>query len=214
MRRLLLVRHGESIWNAEARIQGQRCEGLSERGWAQARTTAVALADAYPSALLVTSDLRRTRETTAPLEEALGTSARHEPRLRERDFGTWEGLLRDDVVRDDAERWGRWRAGEDVVMAEIGGETTEALRRRVEPVLRDLAVGTPDGAVTIAVTHGGPVWYGVQGLLGLTDGTLGAVANASVTEVVVRDDGRLALGRWNETAHLPVELRVESLISR
>lgn len=238
MRRLVLVRHGESIWNAEARIQGQRCAGLTALGRAQARATAVALAAEYPDAQLVTSDLQRTRETMEPLVEALGREAALDPGLRERTFGAWEGRLRDEVAREDGRRWERWLAGEDVVQ-EVGGESAAMLADRVEPVLRRWLAATAPGSVTIAVTHGGPVWHGTHRLLGLTPGTLGGVSNAAVTHLVAWDgaasspvtaaelaawggetpadaDGSAALGavvldRWNETAHVPHDMRTGSL---
>lgn len=205
MKRLVLVRHGESIWNAEARIQGQRCAGLSEIGHRQAEAVAASLASTYPHARLVTSDLQRTRETMAPLAAALGRTADEDAGLRERTFGAWEGRLRREVVASEPGRWRRWLAGEDVV-EEIGGESAEQLGDRVEPRLRALVDDLDDDGVTIAVTHGGPVWYGTHRLFGLPFGTLGAVDNTSVTEVVAWD-GRLVLDRWNEVAHLPSELR-------
>jgi glucosyl-3-phosphoglycerate phosphatase len=206
VRRLLLVRHGESVWNAEARIQGQRCAGLSEIGHAQAKATGQALAEAYPDAAVVASDLQRCEETAAPLVAALGATLAVDARLRERSFGAWEGRLRAEVAADDAERVSRWRAGEDVI-GEVGGETAAVLADRVGPVLRELLAATPDGGVTIAVTHGGPVWHGTHLLLGLPAGTLGAVDNASVTELMSWRGDDVVLQRWNETAHLLVELR-------
>ena len=92
MRHLLLVRHGESLWNAEGRIQGQSCAGLSLRGHEQAR----AFATAYGPGLLlrletdagavrvVSSDLQRAAETAAPVSSWLGVAVAHDPRLRER----------------------------------------------------------------------------------------------------------------------------------
>jgi broad specificity phosphatase PhoE len=65
----------------------------------------------------------------------------------------------------------------------------------------------PDEGVTIAVTHGGPVWHGTHLLLGLPLGTLGTVDNASVTVLASWTGQDVVLHRWNETAHLPVELR-------
>jgi glucosyl-3-phosphoglycerate phosphatase len=206
VRRLLLVRHGESVWNAEARIQGQRCAGLSEVGHAQAKATGQALAEAYPGAPVVTSDLQRCQETAAPLVEALGVEPVLDPRLRERSFGSWEGRLRSEVAAADGERVQRWRAGEDVI-GEVGGETAAMLSERVGPALRELLAATPDGGVTIVVTHGGPVWHGTHLLLDLPPGTLGAVDNASVTVLASWQGHDVVLQRWNETAHLPLELR-------
>jgi broad specificity phosphatase PhoE len=218
VRRLVLVRHGESRWNAEARVQGQRCAGLSSVGHAQARVTAEALASAYPQAALVTSDLQRTAETVAPLELALRRPARRDPVLRERSFGAWEGKLRTEIAGDDPARWDRWLAGDDLI-EEVGGESADQLADRVLPALRELLATTPSGGVTIAVSHGGTIHHGVHRWLGLRPGTLGGVANTSVTEVIAWDGlveglvgdldggGRVVLDRWNEVAHLPVELR-------
>lgn len=207
MRRLVLVRHGESIWNAERRIQGQACAGLSPRGHAQAAAAALALAATYPDARLVTSDLQRTRETVAPLEAALGRDAELDLRLRERSFGAWERQLRADVADGDVDRWQRWLAGEDVV-GEVGGESAEALTDRVAPVLHELLDTTPDGQVTVAVTHGGPVWHGVHRLLGVPLGTFGSVDNASFHELLSHSEGGpIVLDRWNEVGHVPAHLR-------
>lgn len=206
MRRLVLVRHGESRWNAERRIQGQACAGLSPRGHAQAAATAAALAAAEPDARLVVSDLLRTRQTVAPLEAALGRDAEPEPGLRERGFGRWEGLLRDEVADRDAARWQRWMAGEDVV-GEVGGESAEQLADRVEPVLRRLLAETPAAGTTVAVTHGGPIWQGLHRLLALQPGVFAGVDNASMHAVLSSDGRTVVLDRWNDVGHLPVALR-------
>lgn len=206
MRRLVLVRHGESHWNAEGRIQGQACAGLSDVGHAQAEATAEALVETYPEAHLVASDLQRTRETAAPFARVLERDPVLLPALRERSFGAWEGRLRVDVMNDDRDRWERWLTGQDLV-GEIGGESADDLAGRVCPALRDLLAGTPLGGVTIAITHGGPVWHGTHRLLGLPTPTLGGVTNASVTEFLLGEGGSIVLDRWNEVAHLPRELR-------
>ncbi len=207
MRRLVLVRHGESRWNAEARIQGQRCAGLSSLGHEQAARTAAALTGIHGAldVRLVSSDLRRTLETVAPLEQAFEQPADRDPRLRERSFGTWEGRLRAEVVSAEGPRWQRWLAGEDVV-EEVGGESAGALTDRVAPVLRALLDTTPAGGVTIVVTHGGPIWHGTHRLLGLPSGTFAGVDNACLTEIVDLD-GRVAIDRWNDVGHLPPHLR-------
>jgi glucosyl-3-phosphoglycerate phosphatase len=207
VKRLVLVRHGESVWNAERRIQGQACAGLSTRGHAQAAAAALALAAGHPDARLVTSDLQRTRETVAPLEAVLGRKAEPDARLRERSFGSWEERLRDEVAATDDDRWQRWLGGEDVI-GEIGGETSQELTARVGPVLRELLETTADGGVTVAVTHGGPVWHGVHDLTGAPLGTFGGVDNASFHELLAFDgSGTVVLDRWNEVGHVPTHLR-------
>jgi len=207
--RLILVRHGESVWNVEQRVQGQTCRGLTAHGHAQAERTALALAARSRDAVVISSDLGRCRDTAAPLLAALGVEPVVDAELRERSFGSWEGLTRADLERDDPERFLRWRAGEDVI-SEVGGESDVVLRARAAAVFRRLLEADGSGADTvIAVTHGGTIWYGVHELLGLAGYRLGTVDNASVTELVIGGRGPSGLdlaaprlARFNETAHL------------
>lgn len=213
MRRLILVRHGESQWNAEGRIQGQACNGLSDIGIEQANVTAEVLAETYPDALLFSSDIYRTRQTVEPLRARLNVTPVFDPRLRERHFGAWETQLRDEIRASDPARWARHVAGEDVI-GEIGGETASELVARVLAGLNDILAGTDEDQAVIVVTHGGPVYYGVHHALGLAPGVLGTVANTSITELV-QFAGQLptprplpvVLERYNEVHHLPVALR-------
>jgi glucosyl-3-phosphoglycerate phosphatase len=198
VRQLLLVRHGESRWNAEGRIQGQACAGLSARGHAQVQ----ALADSVGPGLarrvaadpagvrLVTSDLQRATETAAPLGRLLGIDPVHDRRLRERSFGSWEGRSHSELAIDEPERYRRWTTGVDV-MGEIGAESAAELADRVAPALAELLTATPRGGVTVAVSHGGSIWHGLHRLLHLPPRSLGPVGNASVAEVLllVEEDG-------------------------
>ena len=208
MKRLVLVRHGESVWNAAGRIQGQQCAGLSERGLAQAAHVGAMLGETYPAARVVVSDLLRCQQTAQPLIDALPGQPVTDPRLRERHFGAWEGLTRAEAEAGDPDRWQRWRRREGDALDEIGGESDPVFLARIAPVLRELLTSTADDGVTVAVTHGGPIWHGTHELLGLAPGTLGTVHNASVTELITWDAQQIALDRWNETGHLPIELRL------
>jgi broad specificity phosphatase PhoE len=209
LRRLVLVRHGESVWNVERRVQGQTCRGLTGTGRDQAARTAELLAAWIGEAQVVSSDLGRCQETAAPIGAALGVEIAVDPELRERHFGRWEGLDRDGLLADDADRYARWRSGEDVI-AEIGGESDSALRDRSARAFRGLLDDVADDAGTVvAVTHGGTIWYGLHELLRLDGYRLGAVHNASVTELVRGGTGPAGLdptfphlARFNETSHL------------
>ena len=205
-RRLVLVRHGQSAWNAQRRIQGQSGEGLTELGRAQADGTAAWVASTHPDAAVVVSDLQRCLETVAPIAATLGAEVVEDPQVRERSFGRWEGLTLDQVEAQDPDLWHRWRRGRDVV-AEVGGESGEALARRVTAAYRHhLDTLGADGRPVVVVTHGGPVWHGLHALLGLPWSTLGGVGNAAVSELVL--DGRdWRCESWNQTAHLPPHLR-------
>jgi len=198
VRQLLLVRHGESRWNAEGRIQGQACAGLSERGHAQARALAESigpglarrLVDDADGVRLVTSDLQRAVETAAPLAERLGVDPVPDRRLRERSFGSWEGRSHAELEADDPERYRRWTTGVDV-MGEIGAERATELADRVAPALAELLTATPRGGVTVAVSHGGSIWHGLHRLFRLPPRSLGPVGNASVADLLllVEEDG-------------------------
>jgi len=213
VRRLVLVRHGESVWNVEQRVQGHECRGLTPSGRVQAERTAELLAPWLGEAAVVTSDLGRCMDTAAPIAAALGVDARVDAVLRERSFGRWEGMTRDDLEGDDPERYRRWRAGEDVI-AEVGGESDATLRVRAAGVFATLLAGSGGGAddtmdTVVAVTHGGTIWYGVHELLRIGGYRLGAVHNASVTELVLGGRGPAGidptipqLARYNETSHL------------
>ena len=201
---LVLVRHGESTWNVERRVQGQGGGGLSALGHRQAQHTAGVLAALYPDALLVSSDLERCVQTAGYLADVLGREPQIEVGLRERDFGDWSGRLATELATQETERWERWRHGEDVV-GEVGGEDRTALTDRVLPTLRRLAAQTDDAC--ICVTHGGPIWHGARALLHLTEHALGGVANCSVTELELTMGHTRLLG-WNQLTHLPPELRM------
>jgi probable phosphoglycerate mutase len=201
----VLIRHGQSEWNREHRVQGQSGTGLSDVGRRQAEATAAWTAEAHPDAVLVASDLQRCRETAAPLAAALASDVTYDPEVRERRFGRWEGMLLSEVEARDPDLWSRWRDGEDVVGL-VGGETGQELGVRAAAAFQRHLEDLDDGATLVMVTHGGPIWHGLHCLLDLRPGTLGGVGNTAVTEVGI-DGGSRWLETWNQTAHLPVDLR-------
>jgi probable phosphoglycerate mutase len=136
MTTLLLVRHGETDWNADGRLQGHTDRPLSEFGRRQARQLAEELADEELDAIYA-SDLSRARETAQVVGARLGLAAVLDPDLREKDWGTWEGLTA--VEREQVE---------------LAGESTEAHKDRVLGALKRIAERHPGGRVLV-VTHGG-----------------------------------------------------------
>jgi 2,3-bisphosphoglycerate-dependent phosphoglycerate mutase len=133
---LLLVRHGETDWNAEGRLQGQTDRPLSEYGRRQAQKLAEELAG-EPLDAIYASDLARARETAEIVGERLGLPVVLDPELREKDWGSWEGLTA--VERD---------------RIEFVGESTEAHQERILHALERISERHPDGRVLV-VTHGG-----------------------------------------------------------
>jgi broad specificity phosphatase PhoE len=134
---LLLVRHGETDWNAEGRLQGHTDRPLSDYGRGQARRLAEELEGEELEAIY-SSDLARARETAEIVGERLGLPIALEPDLREKDWGTWEGLSA--VERD---------------RVEFVGESTEAHQERMLRALRTIAEHHPGDARILVVTHGG-----------------------------------------------------------
>lgn len=137
MTTLLLVRHGETDWNAEGRLQGHSDRPLSEYGRRQARQLAEELEGDEVEAIY-SSDLARARETAEIVGERLGIPVVLEPALREKDWGTWEGLTA--VERD---------------RVEFVGESTEAHQERMLRALRRITERHPGDGRVLVVTHGG-----------------------------------------------------------
>jgi len=176
--RLLLVRHGESTWNAELRWQGTADPPLSDLGERQARAAAPAVA-ALAITALVTSDLVRARQTAA-LVAPPGIEIDLEPALRERSAGEWTGLTRDEI--ED-----RFPGDLAARRSPPGFEPDEPLLARVLPALTGLLAA--DG-VALVVTHGGVIRT-VERVLGAPSV---AVPNLGGRWVHSDGEGGLALG--------------------
>jgi probable phosphoglycerate mutase len=162
---LLLVRHGQTDWNAEGRIQGIVDTPLSALGREQAAELAARLA-AEPIDAIVSSDLVRARETAAPLAQARGLEVRAEPRLRERAFGIFEGHTYSEVEANWPSEFAIWRRREPGY-AVPGGESYLALRARVLACLGEL-VADNAGQSVLVVTHGGVLDAVYRAALGIS----------------------------------------------
>jgi probable phosphoglycerate mutase len=152
MARLLLVRHGESTWNARGRWQGWADPPLTDLGRAQAEAAAPAAA---PVDAVVSSDLQRARVTAELMAAVLDVGAVHiDADLRERDVGNFTGLTRAEIE----ERWPGVlsRGNASIARDPRFGETVEALATRVDAALARLAA-TFAGQRVLVVTHGGVV---------------------------------------------------------
>jgi ribonuclease H / adenosylcobalamin/alpha-ribazole phosphatase len=151
--RFVLVRHGEASGNREMRYLGTTDAPLTERGQAQARQLANALA-LYRPAALYTSPLLRACQTAGAVAAALGLAVVADPRLREEDFGAWENRTRAEVQAADPQRLAAWEAGDTI--APPGGESLAAVRERVAACADALARRHPGETVLLA-SHVGPI---------------------------------------------------------
>ncbi len=159
---LYLVRHGATEWTKEARCQGITDVPLSEEGRGQALELADFLAQEGLTALY-TSDLKRCVETAAYVEAATGLTARPDPRLREINFGHWEGRLWSEIVAQEPDVLERLWLGE---FNPPGGEPLASVAGRVIAAVNDIVRNEEGGKVAV-VFHGGPIRIVLRKLLGL-----------------------------------------------
>ena len=148
MKRLLLVRHGESTWNADGRWQGQADPPLSELGKRQAVAAAPAVA-ALGVDVVVSSSLERARRTAELLAPG-GIDVTVESDLRERNAGEWTGLTRVEIEE-------RFPGSLAARRSPPGFEDDDALLARVLPALDRLLARLPAEGVALVVTHGGVI---------------------------------------------------------
>lgn len=178
--RLLLVRHGQSEWNADRVLQGQADIPLSDLGRGQADALAPVIAGLSPCRA-VTSDLARARETALRLGYP---QARLEPGLREIDVGSWQGRAIPDLIAADAAAFAGWRAG---THRPEGGEDWGSFVRRIETALRqEIAAATAQ--TLLVVSHGGVIRAALQALIGIAPRQILPAAPASLTTLWIAAD--------------------------
>jgi broad specificity phosphatase PhoE len=181
--RLLLVRHGQSTHNAQARLQGQADPPLSDAGRAEAELLRPAL-PAFEDDRVVTSDLQRAAQTAALLGYP---GARREPRLREIDVGAWEGRSLSDFPPGPETAW---RGGP---LKAPDGESWAELQSRVGQALDELIAS---GGTWLVVCHGGVVRAALSHVTGADPQRVAGPANASVTIVRANERPQLESYGW------------------
>lgn len=217
VRRLILLRHGQTEFNAGSRMQGQLDTVLSDLGRAQAGAAAEVLRKRHPL-LIVSSDLWRAYDTATVLAEHNGLAVRVDTRLRETHLGDWQGLTHEEV---DAVAPGArlaWR--DDARWAPHGGESRIDVAERSEPLVAELISGEPDWGSAedperpvVLVAHGGLIAALTAALLRLPVANwpiLGGMANASWTQLSGYSDDdvtdpagvRWRLDVWNASAQV------------
>jgi len=194
---IVVVRHGQTASNARGLLLGRDDPPIDATGHAQAAAAARALETLGPVARVVSSPLRRARETAAVIAGAARVDI--DERWIELDYGALEGMPIADVP---AETWARWRADPD--FAPGGGETLRALGRRVRDACTELLAEAAEHHVVI-VTHVSPVKAAVVWALDVDDAVTWRthVAPGSITRIGVRG-GSTVLLSFNE---VPVDSR-------
>jgi len=200
MTMLWLIRHGETSWNAEGRVQGQTDVPLSEVGHAQARAVA-ALFAGRPIGALYSSDLQRVTQTAQPAAHALGLPIRVEPMLRERHYGMFETLTYAEVKLRYPEEYARFRA-HDPEFEFRGGEGLRVFFERSVSCLAGIAA-RHGGEDVLVFTHGGvlDMAYRHAKRLGLASKRDFEIPNAALNRIAVAGADWNVLV-WAERAHL------------
>jgi broad specificity phosphatase PhoE len=217
VRRLVMLRHGQTDFNLGSRMQGQLDTELSELGRVQAVAAAEVLGKMQPL-LIVSSDLRRAYDTAIKVGERTGLKVWVDDRLRETHLGDWQGLTHAQV---DAEAPGArlaWR--EDATWAPHGGESRVDVAARSVPLIAELVSGDPEWGDTnqpdrpvVLVAHGGLIAALSAALLKLPVGNwpvLGGMGNASWVQLSGHSDDygvdfdsiRWRLDVWNASAQV------------
>lgn len=202
---LLLIRHGETAWNAEGRIQGQLDVPLSSRGIWQAARLAQRLADERIDAV-VASDLARATLTAQPLAAAVGREVTPAPLLRERHFGRFQGHTLDEIAAQWPVEFHRWR-DRDPAWAIPDGESGAQFIARVLAGLAQVVAAHPGGTVAV-VAHGGTldVAYRAARALAWDAPREHVMLNAGINRMQARADAsgapRLSILAWGDIAHL------------
>jgi broad specificity phosphatase PhoE len=198
---MLLIRHGESIWNQERRIQGNLDPSLSNRGKAQAALLAARLHD-RPFAALYTSPLRRALDTAAIIGESTGLIPQSIDGLREIRLGEWEGKTAAEIKATSGNLYEHWLDRPLDVSSPPGGEEVRAFQQRAVGAIERLRRAHIDGNCLI-VTHGGVIKVYLCHILGLDLNRLFRIKadNTAVTEILFTGDtAHLAL--LNDSCHL------------
>lgn len=201
LRRLILIRHGQTQWNSEKRYIGLTDQGLNEKGKSQALGLATALQETNPSAIY-SSTLKRARQTASIISRACKIKPKLIAGLDEIDFGAWEGLTLDEIKNGDhsckiydwqdlpddfqmpaGERWSDFQArvkkGFDEILAESSGETA------------------------VVITHAGVIKYSLCYLLKISPSNFWSfqIDHGSMTVVKI-DKNQATITLLNDTCHL------------
>jgi probable phosphoglycerate mutase len=198
--RIIAIRHGQTAWNAETRMQGQLDTALDALGRWQAEQLADALHD-EPIDAIVSSDLARAMHTARPLARRRGLAVRPDPSLRERSFGVFQGFTYAHIAMHWPEGTARWRARDPLFGAE-GGETLADFYQRVVRAAERLS-GEFAGRSVVWVTHGGVLdcLHRAAMRVALDAPRSWTLDNASINRLLHTDQGLMLVG-WGDVRHV------------
>ncbi|MBC5764890.1 histidine phosphatase family protein [Ramlibacter albus] len=199
--RIIAVRHGETDWNVDARIQGQLDIQLNDTGRWQARRVGWALAS-EPIAAVYSSDLNRAHETARAITDSTGITVTPHPGLRERRFGMFEGKTFDEIHTTWPEHAQNWRKRIPEWEPPEGGESLLQLRERVHRTVHDLAA-QHRGEQIVVVAHGGVLdtLYRIATGQEVNSPRTWQLPNGAINRLLWTPEGFTLVG-WSDTQHL------------
>ncbi len=201
---ILLIRHGETAWNAVRRLQGHIDIPLNEEGLRQADALAQALAN-EPLTAVIASDLQRAMQTAGAVAGLHGLTVHTDEMLRERCYGVFEGMLYAEISQTYPVEYAAWQARDVDAVMPPGERVAESFRqfyqRSIDGIAR-WAARRPGQAIAI-VAHGGVLECAFRAATGrsLDSPRDFEVRNASINRFTFID-GKLALDNWGEIEHL------------
>jgi probable phosphoglycerate mutase len=206
--RLIALRHGETAWNVETRLQGQLDIELNARGREQARQAAQALLHEQPQ-VLYSSDLSRARETAEAIAQATGLPVQLDPGLRERHFGIWQGHTYAEVEQAWPELSACWRRRE-AAFGPPEGETLQQFFDRSVSTATRIAQRHPGQTVAL-VAHGGVLdcLYRAALRIALDAPRTWELPNTGINRLLFTGSGFTLIG-WADVHHLDDTARDES----
>jgi probable phosphoglycerate mutase len=201
---VLLIRHGETDWNAARRLQGHLDIALNAAGQRQAAALGEALRD-EPLDAIIASDLQRAAQTAQAVARPQGLRLRLDAGLRERCYGAFEGLHYSDIVHRYPEAYAAWQAGEADAVFPPGERVAESLRQFQQRAVTSILQYAQEyrGQKIALVAHGGVLECAYRAARSLPLDTRRdyPIPNASINRLMVVN-GVLTLIAWGEVAHL------------
>lgn len=198
--RIIAIRHGETAWNVDTRLQGHLDIELNPTGREQARRLALALAH-EPISAIYSSDLQRAWETARAIAIATGQPLRAHRGLRERGFGVFQGKTYAEIEATWPEQSRHWRQ-RDPHWAPAGGESLLAVRQRINHTASELAA-LHIGQQIVLVAHGGVLDALYRAATGqeVQAPRTWQLGNAAINRLLWTPEGMTLVG-WSDTRHL------------
>ncbi|WP_219472229.1 histidine phosphatase family protein [Nonomuraea rhizosphaerae] len=180
-KRIVCLRHGQTLWNVEHRFQGHSDIPLDETGIAQAARAGSLLASLRPT-LIVSSDLQRAHETALALGRIVNLDVAVDKDLRERGGGLWEGLTRDEIAARWPEEYVAWEAPDGEPVGDVARRVAGSMRRWADRLDRD--------GLLVVASHGAALRLGICEMLGLPEELWPAIGGLGNCSWSVLQEGR------------------------